>query len=161
MFNSGLSFPRTFGRCRCVCRSLALRIVNIMPLRVHFRWHSFFHRRFCHSSAACVVPVRSMWVVPRRIVRGRAGRARCRREVHAGVSAPHPGGEGRETRNEMKLKRAHPDLNQGPADLRSAALTTELCTQLEATAALHLIAFWNVDPLAQDGCLFAKFEANP
>ena len=25
--------------------------------------------------------------------------------------------------------RAHPDLNQGPADLRSAALTTELCTQ--------------------------------
>ena len=57
--------------------------------------------------------------------------------------------------------RAHPDLNQGPADLRSAALTTELCTQLEATAALHLIAFWNVDPLAQDGCLFAKFEANP
>ena len=26
-------------------------------------------------------------------------------------------------------KRAHPDLNQGPADLQSAALTTELCTQ--------------------------------
>ena len=25
--------------------------------------------------------------------------------------------------------RAHPDLNQGPADLRSAALTTELCTR--------------------------------
>ena len=25
--------------------------------------------------------------------------------------------------------RAHPDLNQGPADLQSAALTTELCTQ--------------------------------
>ena len=25
-------------------------------------------------------------------------------------------------------KRAHPDLNQGPADLQSAALTTELCT---------------------------------
>ena len=24
--------------------------------------------------------------------------------------------------------RAHPDLNQGPADLQSAALTTELCT---------------------------------
>ena len=27
-----------------------------------------------------------------------------------------------------KRKRAHPDLNQGPADLQSAALTTELCT---------------------------------
>ena len=31
-------------------------------------------------------------------------------------------------------KRAHPDLNQGPADLQSAALTTELCT--------HLLVFW-------------------
>ena len=29
-------------------------------------------------------------------------------------------------------KRAHPDLNQGPADLQSAALTTELCTHLTA-----------------------------
>ena len=28
-------------------------------------------------------------------------------------------------------ERAHPDLNQGPADLQSAALTTELCTQLQ------------------------------
>ena len=28
-------------------------------------------------------------------------------------------------------RRAHPDLNQGPADLQSAALTTELCTQLQ------------------------------
>ena len=27
-------------------------------------------------------------------------------------------------------KRAHPDLNQGPAHLQSAALTTELCTQM-------------------------------
>ena len=27
-------------------------------------------------------------------------------------------------------ERAHPDLNQGPADLRSAALTTELCAHL-------------------------------
>ena len=27
-------------------------------------------------------------------------------------------------------KRAHPDLNQGPADLQSAALTTELCTHM-------------------------------
>ena len=30
-------------------------------------------------------------------------------------------------------KRAHPDLNQGPADLQSAALTTELCTHLDDT----------------------------
>ena len=29
-----------------------------------------------------------------------------------------------------KDERAHPDLNQGPADLQSAALTTELCTQM-------------------------------
>ena len=28
------------------------------------------------------------------------------------------------------LARAHPDLNQGPADLQSAALTTELCTHV-------------------------------
>ena len=28
-------------------------------------------------------------------------------------------------------KRAHPDLNQGPADLQSAALTTELCTRVD------------------------------
>ena len=29
----------------------------------------------------------------------------------------------------LDANRAHPDLNQGPADLQSAALTTELCTQ--------------------------------
>ena len=37
-------------------------------------------------------------------------------------------------------KRAHPDLNQGPADLQSAALTTELCTHilaLDARACKH------------------------
>ena len=28
------------------------------------------------------------------------------------------------------LERAHPDLSQGPADLQSAALTTELCQML-------------------------------
>ena len=31
------------------------------------------------------------------------------------------------------LPRAHPDLSQGPADLRSAALTTELCTHMTST----------------------------
>ena len=29
--------------------------------------------------------------------------------------------------------RAHPDLSQGPADLRSAALATELCTHMYMT----------------------------
>ena len=29
-----------------------------------------------------------------------------------------------------RKRRAHPDLNQVPADLQSAALTTELCTPL-------------------------------
>ena len=30
--------------------------------------------------------------------------------------------------------RAHPDLNQGPADLQAAALTTELCTQMTSNS---------------------------
>ena len=30
----------------------------------------------------------------------------------------------------MLVARAHPDLNHGTADLQSAALTTELCTQV-------------------------------
>ena len=34
--------------------------------------------------------------------------------------------------------RAHPDLNQGPADLQSAALTTELCTHLASTEPLSI-----------------------
>ena len=29
---------------------------------------------------------------------------------------------------DRRKARAHPDLNQGPADLQSAALATELCT---------------------------------
>ena len=32
--------------------------------------------------------------------------------------------------------RAHPDLNQGPADLQSAALTTELCTRTHSQLAI-------------------------
>ena len=32
---------------------------------------------------------------------------------------------------ERLRRRAHPDLNHGPADLQSAALTTELCSQLK------------------------------
>ena len=30
------------------------------------------------------------------------------------------------------MQEGTPELNQGPADLRSAALTTELCTQLQS-----------------------------
>jgi hypothetical protein len=37
-------------------------------------------------------------------------------------------------------KRAHPDLNQGPADLQSAALTTELCTHVVDTANFAMAA---------------------
>ena len=37
-------------------------------------------------------------------------------------------GRGRTLQHQLLVKRAHPDLNQGPADLQSAALTTELCT---------------------------------
>ena len=33
--------------------------------------------------------------------------------------------------------RAHPDLNQGPADLQSAALTTELCTHATSAAVIN------------------------
>ena len=37
--------------------------------------------------------------------------------------------------------RAHPDLNQGPADLQSAALATDLCTQLCTLCRLVLKTF--------------------
>ena len=36
--------------------------------------------------------------------------------------------------------RAHPDLNQGPADLQSAALTTELCTHVNMLIELAVVA---------------------
>ena len=35
-------------------------------------------------------------------------------------------------------RRAHPDLNQGPADLQSAALAAELCTLLTAWQAISM-----------------------
>ena len=39
-----------------------------------------------------------------------------------------------------KMKtRAHPDLNQGPADLQSAALTTELCTRCRMHSHVKLL----------------------
>ena len=51
----------------------------------------------------------------------------------------------------VAAKRAHPDLNQGPADLQSAALTTELCTLLAETSdafaflGMHLAAWRQCD----------------
>ena len=42
-------------------------------------------------------------------------------------------------RSLQSARRAHPDLNQGPADLQSAAPTTELCTRLQASAAETLM----------------------
>ena len=47
------------------------------------------------------------------------------------LAAATRGGFGRRwpsARRAMIWMRAHPDLNQGPADLQSAALATELCT---------------------------------
>ena len=41
----------------------------------------------------------------------------------------------------MKAQRAHPDLNQGPADLQSAALTTELCTHFAVESRRAPLAF--------------------
>ena len=41
--------------------------------------------------------------------------------------------------SQHKTRRAHPDLNQGPADLQSAALTTELCTHVN-----HFMCSWYV-----------------
>ena len=38
--------------------------------------------------------------------------------------------EAKASRAKRAWRRAHPDLNQGPADLQSAALTTELCTRV-------------------------------
>ena len=53
------------------------------------------------------------------------------------MELPLAGVESRQFRMSLRAKavrdyhkRAHPDLNQGPADLQSAALTTELCTRL-------------------------------
>ena len=44
----------------------------------------------------------------------------------------NPHRPGHKSTRRLHQKGAHPDLNQGPADLQSAALTTELCTRLQA-----------------------------
>ena len=53
-------------------------------------------------------------------------------------------------------KRAHPDLNQGPADLQSAALTTELCTHMtvheSASPSLNLQKLVHMLAWVASGC---------
>ena len=62
------------------------------------------------------------------------GRApNCRRTQQSdapwcGSALPAIWGPMSDCESKLAKHRAHPDLNQGPADLRSAALTTELCT---------------------------------
>ena len=46
------------------------------------------------------------------------------------TSLTHPGRHNNEATS-INSRRAHPHLNQGPADLQSAALTTELCTHVK------------------------------
>ena len=43
---------------------------------------------------------------------------------------------------QLMTKRAHSDLDQGPAALQSAALTTELCTPCHVSALSFLCQFW-------------------
>ena len=50
------------------------------------------------------------------------------------------------TASAVTRARAHPDLNQGPADLQSAALATELCTHLEVLAEITRLALLTRDP---------------
>ena len=57
----------------------------------------------------------------------RAGGAVCVAGHRLGIGGCTMGWHGRQGQCQV---RAHPDLNQGPADLQSAALSTELCTQL-------------------------------
>ena len=68
------------------------------------------------------------------LVRFRVAGFLAGRRDDAGLSARMLSNVGRSLQS---ATRAHPDLNQGPADLQSAALTTELCTHLQALAAAH------------------------
>ena len=85
----------------------------------------------------CTVPMdrhQSQWVV-REPWRSHLGLGRVMRCQAEGQNALLPlRGQGLEVVSRDSLEtlrgRAHPDLNQGPADLQSAALPTELCTQL-------------------------------
>ena len=52
------------------------------------------------------------------------------------MRSPHK--PGHKPSQRLHQKRAHPDLNQGPADLQSAALTTELCWIIDFKALSRL-----------------------
>ena len=59
-------------------------------------------------------------------------------------------------------KRAHPDLNQGPADLQSAALTTELCTHMtghDSTALFEHLRELVQMPVRLDGVQAGRVQA--
>ena len=65
-------------------------------------------------------------------------------------------------------KRAHPDLNQGPADLQSAALTTELCTHIAisitrlCSETKDLMDRWVIDSVTRMAPRLARCEdSNP
>ena len=58
--------------------------------------------------------------------------------------------------------RAHPDLNQGPADLQSAALTTELCTHMtghDSTALFEHLRELVQMPVRLDGVQAGRVQA--
>ena len=71
---------------------------------------------------------------PRRVGSQQKGVARARWHAWGGPASECKTFGSRFWLQACQLARAHPDLNQGPADLQSAALTTELCTQLYAIA---------------------------
>ena len=66
----------------------------------------------------------------------------CRRLQQLDGPGSIPGGrifgiQGRVAKTNLQRNKAHPDLNQGPADMQSAAPTTEQCTQLLTTTPRH------------------------
>ncbi len=69
---------------------------------------------------------------------------------------------------QIKQQRAHPDLNQGPADLQSAALTTELCTHIAisitrlCSETKDLMDRWVIDSVTRMAPRLARCEdSNP
>ena len=76
---------------------------------------------------------------------GGVGRRPCNRErvrENGAARAAQTGAGGCQGRGQARtqssaLERAHPDENQGPADLQSAAQTTELCTRRLGNVLFH------------------------
>ena len=101
----GLKLRLSFFRC---CHTE----VRDLNTRLH-------QRKTCATPAAhCAIAVRPYVA----LAIGNAANAMSCRAVQYERVGTHP-------ENAHCEQRAHPDLNQGPADLQSAALTTELCTR--------------------------------